>query len=137
MSSCSVLPCPDAYALGEALETRRPRLLARAESRVVNEGVERAHLEFLRITDVTERISESRMCFAETETGAMAELPGLEESMLASQKVNRGVEKGEFVRDGRVQDVSLTATCVSQGRLHRRNVTDRDSRARTRTTLHM
>ncbi len=87
MSSCSVLPCPDAYVFSELLDTRKPRLVASAESRVVNEGVDRAHLEFLRITDVTESISDSNMCFADTER-AILELPALAGSMLSSQREN-------------------------------------------------
>ena len=85
MSSCSVLPCPDAYELSELLVTRSPRLVASAESREVNEGVDRAHLEFLRITEVTERISDNSMCFADTEN-AILELPALAGSMLANHK---------------------------------------------------
>lgn len=46
----------------------RPRLLAKAESlKLPYELVDMAHLEFLRITDVTESTSESKMCFSETE----------------------------------------------------------------------
>ena len=48
---------------------------------MVYDGVDRAHREFLRITDVTERTSDSKMCFADTEIIIELELPGLEESM--------------------------------------------------------
>lgn len=65
------------------LFTLSPRLLAKVESREVTDGVDRAQRAFLRITDVTERISESRMCFAETEKAV--ERPGLAESMSASE----------------------------------------------------
>ena len=53
--------------MSELLVTRRPRLVASAESREVNEGVDRAHLEFLRITEVTARISDNNTCFKETD----------------------------------------------------------------------
>ncbi len=65
--------------------TLNPRLVASAESREVYEGVERAHLEFLRIIDVTERISDSRTCLGGTEKAADKPARSVE-SMLASQR---------------------------------------------------
>ena len=71
--------------MGVALETLSPRLLASAESREGYEGVERAHREFLRIIEVTERISESRTCLGERDN--VADEPEMSvECMLASQR---------------------------------------------------
>lgn len=69
------------------METLSPRLVAKVESREVTEGVDKAHLEFLRMTDVTESTSESKICLTETEKAI--ELPGLDESMSASEKMRR------------------------------------------------
>ena len=44
-----------------------PRLLANSESPLLNEWVDMAHREFLRMTEVTDKISESKMCFRQTE----------------------------------------------------------------------
>lgn len=71
MSSCSKLPRSELYGSGYCRVRLRPRLLASAESlKLPYELVDMAHLEFLRITDVTESTSESKMCFNETEACA-------------------------------------------------------------------
>lgn len=66
MSSCSVFPRLVDWFDASCLTRLSPRLLASAESRVLYERVDRAHLEFLRITDVTARISERTTCLTET-----------------------------------------------------------------------
>lgn len=61
----------------------RPRLLASSESLALNECVEDAHLEFLRITEVTASVSDSNTCFRDTDDGEDATLDELAaESMM-------------------------------------------------------
>jgi len=88
ISSCSVLPRRrDVFSL-VCLVLLRPRLLASADSRVLNECVANAHREFLRITEVTDSISESRMCLIDTLPGGMKAMdPGLEESMSRIRRI--------------------------------------------------
>lgn len=71
IKSCSLLPRSDVYCSEYCLVRRSPRLVASAESPLLKECVDIAHLEFLRITDVTERISDSRICFKHTDAGTV------------------------------------------------------------------
>ncbi|PSR71149.1 hypothetical protein PHLCEN_2v12995 [Hermanssonia centrifuga] len=48
-----------------------------------------AHLEFFRITDVTERISENKMCFKETEDGMVDVEAGPEDDMSKQSRLQR------------------------------------------------
>lgn len=83
MSSCSELPLSDAYGAGYCRVLRSPRLLARVESpALLNGWVDMAHLEFLRITEVTERISESKICLRDTDILAGAAPEVLDDAIL-------------------------------------------------------
>jgi hypothetical protein len=57
------------YVLCAGEDIRKPRLLANAESRAATEWAADAHREFLRIADVTAKISESSTCFFEAGPG--------------------------------------------------------------------
>lgn len=50
----------------EGLDIRSPRLVPNAESLELMKWAVDAHREFLRMVEVTERISECRTCFVET-----------------------------------------------------------------------
>ena len=144
MSSCSELPCPDAYEFWADLETLSPRLDARAESREENEGVERAQREFLRITEVTERISERRICFEETEKTAVGGVSPCSSMLVDHEHPNTGGERGiSTSQDGRVRDVSLGARCghgaclPETGRRHRSSSLQTRSLVYARCLMHL
>jgi hypothetical protein len=66
ISSTSLPPLSESLTVFAGDDIRRPRLLPRVEvSLALIYRVEDAHREFLRIADVTERISEYKTCFVE------------------------------------------------------------------------
>jgi hypothetical protein len=77
MRSRSLLPLVACIGVLEGPDTRSPKLLASAESRLENALLPAAQREFLRMTDVTEEISEKRMCRAETATGMPTSFAGM------------------------------------------------------------
>lgn len=110
MSSCSELPLSDAYGAGYCRVLRSPRLLARVESPALLNGcVDMAHLEFLRITEVTERISESKMCLRDTEI-----LSGAAPEVLDDAILNRGGGDGPCEGEKQVQ-VRLASVRLRRG----------------------
>ena len=126
MSSCSELPCPSAFAFNEDLDTLSPRLLARVESREENEGAGRAHREFLRITEVTDRISESRMCLAETERTDARLGPGKSILDCRKQERSKRMQRKGWACTRRVALAHYSAnTSTRSGSAHRgHDVTD-------------
>jgi hypothetical protein len=68
MRSRSLLPLVAGKGAADGPDTRRPKLMAKSESRLENALFGVAQREFLRMTEVTAEISEKRTCRKETAT---------------------------------------------------------------------
>ena len=110
MSSCSLLPRPGVYCIGYCRVLLRPKLLASAESPLLKECVDIAHLEFLRITDVTERISESSICFKHTGRGIKSEVTD-SEAMLGFRRVAFSSASRSVLTSKSVESQAKYSTC--------------------------
>ena len=127
MSSCSELPLSDAYGAGYCRVLRSPKLLARVESPALLKGcVDMAHREFLRITEVTDRISESRMCLAETERTDARLGPGKSILDCRKQERSKRMQRKGWACTRRVALAHYSAnTSTRSGSAHRgHDVTD-------------
>lgn len=110
MSSCSLLPLSDTKGEVYGLVLRSPRLVARAESPVLpNVLVDIAHLEFLRMTEVTESISDKRMCLRDTEGANNGPVKGFDGDMVVK---TREVTDEPRPSLSRRENVSLSAEAL-------------------------
>lgn len=109
--SASLLPRAEDCELNVGLDLRKPRFLASAESLAFRVWAEDAQREFLRIADVTARISEYKTCFCDTDPVALAAL-FVESMELSWQQTRRDLY---LECHGELKQETRSARCAVKG----------------------